>query len=122
MLVPIVLLIVDLSTIVMAATKNDSVCREACRAAASAKPDDSKTVAEAEINKYNQEGSAAKFSLASAPIKTNIEMPASGHGLVGGSVTVRTIAIVHAPFLVGFFVPTVSLQAEYSFPYTYNVP
>lgn len=117
-LVPIILFLIDLSTIVLAAFKNDSVCREACRAAASGDPKDSQKLAEAEISKYNQAGSFASYSLSGTQV--NGVEPNSGQGLISGDVSVKTTARVHAPFIIGFVCPTVELQAEQSFPFTFT--
>ena len=121
-LIPIVFIVIDLSIIVMASFKNESICREACRAAASSDPKDCLTPAKAEVDKYNQPGGFATFALNGNPQTTNVELPSSGHGQVSGTVSLKTTATVHAPFIVGFFVPTCKLDSEQSFPITYNMP
>lgn len=121
-LIPIVFALIDLSIIVLAAFKNDSICREACRAAASGDPSQASRLAQAEIDKYNTPGGFAKFKLAAPPSAQNVEMPPSGHGLVSGSVCVQTQAEIHAPFIVGFFAPTFTADSTQSFPYTYSIP
>ena len=105
----------------MAGFKNDSICREACRAAAFGDPKDAAKIAKAEVDKYNVPGGFASYSLGAAPV-AQFELPPSGHGLVTGSVRVKTSAIVKAPFVVGIFSPTYKLDSEQSFPYTYNIP
>jgi hypothetical protein len=106
----------------MAAFQNDSICREVCRAAASSDPKDCAKVAQSEIVKYNSREAFASYKLVGTPDTSKIELPASGHGLVSGSVKVKTAADVHAPFIIGFFMPDCRLETEQSFPYTYNIP
>lgn len=119
-LIPLVLFLVDACIITVCSFKNDSICREACRAAASGDPKSCESNAKAEVEKANT-GGFATYSLTSATAK-NVETPASGHGLVSGSVTVNTSAMVHAPFVIGLIVPNFKLDTEQSFPITYNIP
>lgn len=121
-IIPIILCLVDLSIIAQSSFKNDSICREACRAAAAGDPKDCQKNAEQEISKYNTAGGFTRFSLAGSPTTQNLELPASGHGLVRGTVSVKTSASVHAPFIIGFFSPNFTLQTEQSFPFTYTMP
>jgi hypothetical protein len=119
-IIPLVLFLIDASIITTCSFKNDSICREACRAAASVDPKDCESSAKAEVAKANT-GGFAQYSLVSAKA-SNVETPASGHGLVSGNVTVRTACMVHAPFVIGMVVPTFKLESEQSFPITYNIP
>lgn len=119
-IIPLVLFLIDTSIITVCAFKNDSICREACRAAASGDPKDCEKNAKAEIDKSNT-GGFATYVLTSAKAN-NVEIPAIGHGLVSGSVSVRTAAQVHAPFVIGMIVPNFKLESEQSFPITYNIP
>lgn len=121
MLVPVILLLVDLGAITIAAFQNDSICREACCAAASGDPKESQSIAQAELAKYNSPGGFSSYSLSGPPVvKIDGEVPDGG--LVTGTVTVGTCAKVHALFIVGFFSPNITLTAEQSFPYTYTKP
>lgn len=119
-IIPLVLFLIDASIITVCSFKNDSICREACRAAASVDPKDCESSAKAEVAKANT-GGFAQYSLVSAKAN-NVEVPATGHGLVSGNVSVRTAGIVHAPFVIGLVVPTFKVESEQSFPITYNIP
>ena len=119
-IIPLILFLVDASIITVCSFKNDSLCREACRAAASSDPKDCQQIAGREIEKANT-GGFAKYSLVNAKA-SNVEVPASGHGLVSGSVSVRTAGLVHAPFVIGLVVPNFKVESEQSFPITYNIP
>lgn len=121
-LIPLIFCVIDLAIIVMAGFKNDSICREVCRAAASVDPNDCTRIANIEISKYNKPGDFARYSLSANPQVSDLERPASEHGLVRGTVSVKTSAAVHAPFIIGFFVPNCKLDASQSFPITYNMP
>lgn len=119
-IIPLVLFLIDASIITVCSFKNDAVCREACRAAASGDPKDCQAAATAEVEKANS-GGFAKFVVENAKAN-NVEVPATGHGLVSGSVTVKTSANVHAPFVIGLIVPNFKVESEQSFPITYNIP
>jgi hypothetical protein len=125
-LVPIFLIVFDLSVIYAGVSFNDHVCREAARAAASGPPDAimrgspqlraQATIAQADTNTAFQVTPECGVSenLVSMP-KHNLGGP------VEGSETVTTTVTVHPPFLIRCFVSKDGLQfsARKTSPITY---
>lgn len=128
-LIPVVLVIFDLSVIAIAVQVNDSTCREAARAAATGNPLDAQTRAQTIINRANTNQSmlCSNFMLVSAlSTVTPQDIAALGTfgGPVTGTVTVKTDVQVR-PFIVQYAFTGKSplhFQSQQSFPFTFQVP
>jgi Flp pilus assembly protein TadG len=128
-LIPIVLVLFDLSVIVIAVQMNDSTCREAARVAASGNPLDAQTRAMAIISRANsrQVGMASNFTLVglvSTVTAQDIQNVGSYGGPVDGTVTVETEVQVR-PFVVQYIYNgqnPLHFRSKQSFPFTYVVP
>lgn len=123
MLVPVSLVLLDLGCIMMSVFSNDSLCREACRAASAADPKDAKKVAEQLITRANAGGSTlATYKLVDDPVKSSMKVPKTDQGgLVEGNVTVKTGVAVKPMFLVGAMYGgnPIDFVASQTFPYTF---
>jgi hypothetical protein len=130
-LIPIVLSLIDIAVFVMGVSLNDSVCRDATRAAASGPPDkiahgQPKQRAEMVVKRsYKTEG-AIRLS-PDVDIRENIREPLPSEpygGPVDGEVTVSTTVNVHPPFLVSVFCGSsgITFKSEQTFPYTWVMP
>ena len=130
-LVPIVLVLFDLTVIVLAVQLNDSTCREAARVGAIGDPDATacKNRVLAVINRANKGGSSmlSKFMMVSC---TNTVTPAQIAALspYGGPVT-GTVSVVTQvdvkPFVVHLIYaggPALQFRSSQSYPFTYVVP
>jgi len=129
-LIPIVLVIFDLAVIVIAVQINDSTCREAARVAASGKPGDQNSRAQAVVNRANAKstGMLSNFKLVGTPASTvtqaNADALAPYGGSLNGTVTVTTQVDVK-PFVVQVVyngTSPLTFRSQQTFPITYVVP
>jgi hypothetical protein len=123
MLVPVSLVLLDMGSILVSVFSNDSICREACRAASSADPKDAKKVAEQIVTRANSSGSTlAVYKLVEEPQKTSLRVPKEDQGgLIEGSVTLKTAVDVRPMFIVGAMYggKPIEFVAQQTFPYTF---
>jgi Flp pilus assembly protein TadG len=129
-LIPIVLVLFDLAVIVIAVQVNDSTCREAARVAASGRPADQPSRAQAVINRANAKtaGMLSNFTLVGTPATTVTQTQADllipYGGSLNGTVTVTTEVDVK-PFVVQVVYNGTSplkFRSQQTFPITYVVP
>jgi uncharacterized protein (UPF0333 family) len=129
-LVPIVLVLFDLAVLVLGVGINDSVCRDAARAAASGSPTDIQARAEAIINRMNAKSSSmlSNFKLIGCKMdgisQQDIQNAQQFGGPVTGTVTVTTEVEIR-PFVVKVVYqgdkPLV-FRARQCFPFTFVFP
>lgn len=134
--VPIILACIDASYIAMGASINDTICRDAARAAASGKPQvvnpsrhaigpaqDSFLRAAAVIKAHNPSNLPIKVNEQPLVFETVRDIPPSNTGgAVDGEVEVKTTVLIMPPFLVNALLPSgVNLSSTHSIPYTYSV-
>ena len=128
MVVPVVLLCVDIATVYMGVTLNDSVCRDAARAASLGAPDgvtpgEPLRRAEAVVKKANRTDGALRLDpkvLVAEKITAPLPQPPYG-GPVKGEVTVTTKVHVFPPFLLSTFSSGQGLEfsTDQTFSYTW---
>jgi Flp pilus assembly protein TadG len=125
----IVLLLFDLTILLEAVNMNNSICREAARAAASGAPDALShgaplQRAEAIVQKYAKDSGMMRFRPVCV-VKENLSLPLPTPplgGAVVGQVTVETVVNIELPFNPwplpheGY-----SFTARQTYPYTYTV-
>ncbi len=139
LLVPVALLIIDCVVLAIGASQNDSVCRDAARAAASGPPGDMSTGnnrsvasgsppykrAQSVIKRVWNSGVPAKVRDELTVLETirDVPPPELG-GPVDGEVSVLTVVDVYPPFIVSAFVGPagMSFRSRHSVPYTYVAP
>ncbi|HEY9789983.1 MAG TPA: hypothetical protein V6D22_06275 [Candidatus Obscuribacterales bacterium] len=137
-LVPILLLLIDLSIIAIAAGLNDSVCRDSARAAASGPPAGTPVaynqVLPPASEPYKRALAVVKSIYAThipAKVRDTIQVtesvvdvpPAPQGGSVTGDVAVQTTIDVYPPFIVRAITPGgIALACRHSVAYTYVVP
>ncbi len=128
-IVPIILVLFDLSVIVLGVQLNDSTCREAARVAALGDPTTCSTRAQAVINRANNQRSSmlSNFQLLNCNSSVSAAQIAAMQpygGPVSGTVSVTTEVDIR-PCLV-YIVYTGStplhFQSVQSYPFTYTVP
>lgn len=123
MLIPIVLILLDLGFIMVSVFSNDSVCREACRAASATDPKDAEKIAQQIVGQANNGGSTHNtFKLIDRPVLTTLKIPPEEQGgLVEGNVTLKTGVEVKPMFLVGAMYggKPITFIAQQTFPYTF---
>lgn len=125
-LIPVILLLFDLSTIAIAVQMNDSTCREAARAAASAAPAQAPARAQAIASAAQQRsfGSMASNFRVVAVTSTAPTLTSQYRGPVSGTVTVQTEVDVR-PFLVQWAYESrgpLQFRSLQSYPITYVIP
>jgi hypothetical protein len=130
-IVPIVLVLFDLTVIVLAVQLNDSTCREAARVGAIGDPDATacKNRVLAVINRANKGGSSmlSNFSLVSCTntvTSGDIAALKPYGGPVNGTVTVVTQVDVK-PFVVHLIYaggPAIVFRSSQAYPFTFVVP
>lgn len=128
-LIPIVLILIDIGTIVIGVTMNDSVCREAARAASIGPPNgvtpgEPKRRAELVVAKHIGAG-AVKMTPTVTVTENVTSLPNAQYGgPVDGEVTIETTCNVFPPFLVSVVVGPggVQFRARQTFPYTWIMP
>ena len=122
-LIPVLLILIDLGFIMVSVFSNDSLCREACRAASSTDPQEAKRIADQIVARANAPGSKNTcYKLVDEPKQSALKIPpAEQGGLIEGNVTVKTAVDVQPMFLVGFLYggKPITFVAEQTFPYTY---
>jgi len=127
-LVPIILVLFDLSVIVLGVQLNDATCREAARVAALGDPTTCSSRAQAVVNRANKQGSSmlSNFQLVSctSTVSTNLATMGTFGGPISGTVSCTTEVDIR-PFVV-YLVYTGSsplhFQSVQTYPYTYTVP
>ena len=136
--VPILLLLIDLSIIAIAAGLNDAVCRDSARAAASGPPAGSSPEAGRIVNPseepYRRALAMVKRVYATtipAKVRETLNIreslvdvpPAPQGGAVSGRVMVQTTIDVYPPFMVKAVTPTgIALSCSHEVPFTYVIP
>ena len=129
LLVPIILVLFDLSVIVLGVQLNDATCREAARVAALGDPSNCSTRAQAVITRANHQGSTmlSNFQLIncnSSVTSTDIKNMQPFGGPVSGTVSVTTRVDIR-PFVVHLVYTGSSplhFQSVQTYPFTYTVP
>ncbi len=123
LLVPVSLVLMDLGFVMLSVFANDSLCREACRAASATDPKDAKKVAEQLVTRANAGGSTLSvYKLVGDPTTSAMKVPnAEQGGLVEGSVTLKTGVDVKPMFLVGALYggKPIEFVTQQTFPYTF---
>ncbi|MBY0546815.1 MAG: hypothetical protein K2W95_05955 [Candidatus Obscuribacterales bacterium] len=123
MLIPVVLILLDLGFIMVSVFSNDSLCREACRAASATDPKDAEKIARQIVGQANTGGSTHNtFKLIDKPVLTTMKLPPEEQGgLVEGNVTLKTGVEVMPMFLVGAIYggKPITFVAQKTFPYTF---
>lgn len=123
MLIPVVLILLDLGFIMVSVFSNDSLCREACRAASATDPKDAEKIAQQIVGQANAGGATHnRFKLVDKPLLTTMKIPPEEQGgLVEGNVTLKTGVEVMPMFLVGAMYggKPITFVAQQTFPYTY---
>ena len=136
---PIALTCIDLGTIALGATINDSVCRDAARAAASGPPGtqtagSSRSVAPTEAPYLRALAVVKSQTPRNLPIKVQEQIrvretlrdvpPAEIGGGIDGDVDVSTSAIIMPPFLVSAVTGPngIILNSTHIVSYTYTMP
>lgn len=126
--IPVLLLIIDCATLYMGSSLNDTVCRDAARAASLGAPDaiksgEPKRRAEAVVQKANRtEGSIRLDKNVEVSESLEGELPKEPYGgPVKGQVTVATTVHVFPPFLLSLFTGPhgVDFRNEHHFAYTW---
>jgi hypothetical protein len=131
-LIPLILYAVDAGTIFLGQSSNASICRDACRAAASGPPSAYTTAAlgpEARAkrvisDRYDPK-SIIRIDPAKAIVTETLQDPkpvAPFGGPVKGEIKVQTTALVYPPFSLPAIQQEVTLVTESSFPITWVMP
>jgi len=128
-LIPLILVLFDLSVIVLGVQLNDATCREAARVAALGDPTSCTTRAQAVINRSNNQGSSmlSNFQLitcSSTVSAADIAAMQPYGGPVSGTVSVTTKVDIR-PFVVHLVYTGSSplhFQSVQTYPFTYTVP
>ncbi len=128
--IPIILLIIDCATIYMGVSLNDTVCRDAARAASLGPPDgiksgEPKRRAEAVVQKANKTTGSIQLE-PTVKVTENIvgSLPQAPYGgPVKGDVTISTSVKVYPPFLLSLFAGPhgVDFTTEKNFSYTWTM-
>jgi hypothetical protein len=128
-LVPVMLVIFDMTVIAVAVTTNDSLCREAARAAAAGDPATMQTRANAIIVQANKkaQGMMSNYQLVSLTNTASAAYLAS-LGQYGGPVKATVTALTQVdvkPFVVQYAYAGKSplqFRSQQTFPFTYVFP
>ncbi len=126
-MIPVVLFFIDGVLLVLATTTNDSLCREAARAAASVQPSQSRARAQQVIDIANQStGTVSQFTMVGGNLDTHgaADVVSTEGGIVQGNVTLSTQAKVRPLTIltvVNKGVPF-TFTATQTFPYTFVAP
>lgn len=128
-LVPVMLVIFDIAVLVLAVQQNDSICREAARAAAAGDPSAMRARATAIVSKANltSKGIVSNYQLISVTNNVDPTYLASISqfgGPINGNVTVVTQVDVR-PFVVQWVYAGKSplqFQSKQTIPFTYQMP
>jgi hypothetical protein len=127
--IPVILLLVDLTLITLAVQINDSAAHEAGRMAASGDPFQAQLRAQRVIDRMNKSsaGYISNITLVSLAFNPSSLLASVGTmvpygGIVEGSVTVKTQATV-TPMLISFvYAGPINFQSAQTCPITFNVP
>lgn len=134
LLVPIVLTAIDLGILAIGAAINDSICRDAARAAASGPPSefslgDSRNLTPDKAPYQRALSVATKLYSTNFPAKIRNTLvavetvrdipPNSTGGAIDGDVAITTTIDIYPPFLVGAIMGGVSLSSSHKVPITY---
>lgn len=139
LLTPVVLVLIDCVFIGIGCAINDSVCRDAARAAASGPPGFSgistnRTVSPGESPYKRATAVVKKVYNTSLPMKMKETLtvmesvddvpPDAMGGAIDGMVSVETLIDIYPPFLVGTVVGEsgISLKSKHQVPITYVLP
>jgi Flp pilus assembly protein TadG len=137
--VPIVLSVIDLGYIALGAQMNDTVARDAARAAAegppAGTPGESNKVLKSSDQPYKRaEEVVENFYCTNIPAKVRevlnvteslVDLPPNTQGgAVDGQIAVETTVDIYPPFLIGGLIDghKITLAARHNLPYTYVVP
>lgn len=122
LLIPIVLAFFDLSFLVLGATTNDTICRNATRIAAAGSPETAAQRAEMALARERQQtGPLRNLRIVNGyPINQGTSDP-NAQGPAGGQVTLRTSVDVQLPVPLEAFVNLrqVTVSSEQTYPYTF---
>lgn len=133
---PLLLACIDVAYIALGASINDSICRDATRAAASARPQkiepsrhkvgptqDAYLRAQAVVRTHNPSNLPIKVSEQVLVFELVRDLPpATMGGAVDGEVEVKTSVLIVPPFLLQAIVPSgIILSSTHSIPYTYSL-
>jgi hypothetical protein len=134
--IPVVMTCIDLGFIALGASINDSVCRDAVRAAASGRPQVTNPTrhtvnpgqepflrAVSVIKTHNPTQLPIKISERPVIFEAVRDIPpAAMGGAVEGEVEVKTTVVIVPPFVVRAIAPGgVNLSSTHAIPYTYSV-
>lgn len=128
--IPVILLIIDCATIYMGVQMNDSVCRDAARAASIGAPEaitagEPQRRAEGVVRKANKTAGAIRLDdTVKVTEQITGDLPTAPYGgPVKGEVTVVTTVHVFPPFLISLFAGPggVDFKAQESMPYTWSM-
>jgi hypothetical protein len=129
LLIPIILVLFDLSVIVLGVQLNDSTCHEAARVASLGDPTNCSTRAQAVITRANKQGSSmlSNFQLincTSSVTGADIAAMQPFGGPVSGTVAVTTQVDIR-PFVVHLVYTgqtPLQFKSNQTYPITYTVP
>ncbi len=127
-IIPVVLVLIDLTTIVLGVNMNNGICRDAARAASSGPPDkiqagQPKQRAEAVVRKTAKPGGAVRVDnnvVITETVREPVPTQPFG-GPVDGEVTVQTTVHIYPPFIVSAVVGSggMDFTTSQTFPYTW---
>jgi Flp pilus assembly protein TadG len=129
LLLPVALVLLDFAVIVMSVQVNDSICREAARAAATGDPNNASARATAIVNVAKSGDRAFVSNIRLITVSSTVTAAELAKltpygGPVQGSVTVQT-SIEVRPFIVQWAYNGKSpliFHSKQTFPYSYSVP
>lgn len=120
LLIPILLMFIDCGFLVLGATLNDSICRNAARAASSGDPADADRRIESVLARSRSQNGPIRNVRVAAGYPINEGVNNNNIGPVGGQITVRTTMDVQLPAPIQFInISQVTLSAQQTFPYTF---
>jgi len=137
--VPIILSVIDLGFIALGAQMNDTVSRDAARAAAEGPPGGTPGESNATLKSSTEPYKRAQevvenFYCTNVPAKVREDLkltesltdvpPNTEGGAVDGQIAVETTVDIYPPFLIGGIAEghKITLSARHDSPYTYVVP
>jgi hypothetical protein len=130
--IPVVLLIIDCATLYLGASMNDTICRDAARAASLGPPDsispgEPKRRAEGVVRKANKTAGAIRLDPDVTVTEDIKQVPDAQYGgPVKGTVTVDTTVHVFPPFLLLAFLNAtdkgIDFTTNQTYAYTWNRP
>jgi Flp pilus assembly protein TadG len=137
--VPVVLSVIDLGYIALGAQLNDTVARDAARAAAEGPPagvngETNKALKASDQPYQRAENVVENFYCTNVPAKIRDTLavteslvdvpPNTDGGAVDGTIAVETTVDIYPPFLIGGILEghKITLAARHNIPYTYVVP